>query len=146
MSTPENKSATQQTADSLEQKVKDVMSKSSFDEKTGKVTLSDDLAKSLDEDTLFAVTAEHRRRNTQAGYTKGQQLIKTQAAEIEKLTELLSGNVQVEIPKEDKARLDALKYEDPDAWRKEMDSIEGKAISESRAKLAELTDEVKGAA
>jgi len=170
MSTPDN-SATQQkpNADSLEQKVKAVMATSTFDEETGKVTLPDDIKDKVDADTLFAVGLEHRRRNTQSGYTKSRQNLKAveaerdtltellsytksrqnlKAVEAERdtLTELLSGTAKVEIPKEEQERLETLKYEDPDKWRKEIDSIEKKAIGDSRAKIAELTGEAKGAA
>jgi len=148
MSTPSTKDATQQqsSADSLEQKVKAVMATSKFDVETGKVTLPEDIKNTVDADTLYAVTLEHRRRNTQASYTTNQQKNKALEAENSKLTEILSGATHVEIPKEDQERLGELMYEDPVAWRKEMDAIEKKSIGEHRAKIAELTGEAKDAA
>ena len=87
-----------------------------------------------------------RRKDTQSAYTKGQQTLKALEAENAKLLELLSSQSQVAIPKEDQERLDNLMYEDPKAWRQELTELENKAISETRAKIASLTGEAKGAA
>lgn len=87
-----------------------------------------------------------RRKDTQSAYTKGQQTIKALEAENAKLLELLSSQNRVVIGKDDQERLDNLKYEDPDAWRAEISALENKALSETRAKIASLTGEVKVAA
>lgn len=149
MSTPENNSATpenQETQGSLKQQVESVIAKSTYDEDTDTVSLPDEVKETLNEDVLYAVTLEHRRRNTQASYTKNQQTLKSVNAEKEKLAELLSGQMQVQIPKEDQERLDDLKFEDPAAWREELNKLEAEAIKESRQKISELTGEAKKAA
>lgn len=91
-------------------------------------------------------TAEQRRKDTQAGYTKGQQTIKAQEAEIATLKEQIAARTTVSISTEEQASLDALKYEDPDAWRKQMNALEIKTKGESRANLEELTGEARKAA
>jgi hypothetical protein len=90
--------------------------------------------------------AEKRRRDTQAGYTKGQQTIKAQEAEIVALKKQLEQAAKVVIPKEEQDRLDDLMYEDPVAWRQELNKVESKVLSESRARLEELTGEARKAA
>lgn len=90
--------------------------------------------------------AEKRRKDTQAGYTKGQQTIKAQEAEIAALKAQLEQASKVSIPQEDQERLEELKYEDPEAWRAELNRLETKTLSESRAKLEELTGEARKAA
>lgn len=91
-------------------------------------------------------TERKRRKDTQAAYTKGQQQLKAIEAERDKLVELLSGTVAPVIPAEDKERLENLKFDDPEAWRKEITALENKAISESREKIANLTGEAKSSA
>lgn len=149
MSIPELNTATPETQnaqDSLEQKVTAIISQSTYDAETNKVSLPDKLKDTLNADILYAITLEHRRRNTQSSYTKNQQKTKALEAENSKLAELVSGVSKVEIPKEDLDRLDALMYEDPQKWRKELDIVEKKAIGETKAKIAELTSEAKDAA
>ena len=90
--------------------------------------------------------AEQRRKDTQAGYTKGQQTIKALEAEKAELLKQLEQAAKVTIPQEDQERLDDLKYEDPEAWREEVNKLESKVTSESRAKLEELTGEARRAA
>ena len=90
--------------------------------------------------------AEQRRKDTQAGYTKGQQTIKAQEAEIAELRKQIEARTTVSISAEEQASLDALKYEDPDAWRIQIDALEKKTKGESRANLEELTGEARKAA
>jgi len=90
--------------------------------------------------------AEKRRKDTQAGYTKSRQAIKALEAEKAELLKQLEQVSKVNIPKEDQERLEELKYEDPEAWREEVNKIEQKVTSESRARLEELTGEARKAA
>ena len=96
------------------------------------------------EDQLAIAT--QRQKDTQASYTKGQQAIKAQEAVIAKLTEQLEGATKVTIPEEDQKRLDQLKYDDPVAWRQELNQLELVAQGESKAKLTELTSTASKAA
>jgi len=91
-------------------------------------------------------TSKARELETQQSYTKGQQSISSLKAENAKLLEQLEATSTVSISAEDQETLDALKYEDPEAWRSKLNSLESKAKTETTAKLAELTSEAKGAA
>jgi len=94
----------------------------------------------------FAATAEKRRRDAQATYTKQQQSIKALEAEKAKLLEQLAGKAQPELTLEQQEELDTLKYEDPDAWRRKMNQIEYEATSRYNESIANLTGEAKAAA
>ena len=91
-------------------------------------------------------TEQQRRKDTQSAYTKGQQKNKSLEAENLELRKQIENQVQVTIPKEDQDRLDTLMYEDPKAWRKEMDILDTKSRGEASAKLEELTGNAKTAA
>lgn len=90
--------------------------------------------------------AEKRRKDTQAAYTKSQQALKAKEAELAKLKEQLNQRVQVSIPEDVKAELEELKYEDPEAWRNRMNTLEAEAKREQEAELANLTGEARKAA
>ncbi len=90
--------------------------------------------------------AEQRRKDTQAGYTKGQQAIKALEAEKAELLKQLQATTQVTISTEEQESLDSLKYENPEAWRERINSLEKEARSKSRANLDELTGKAREAA
>jgi len=90
--------------------------------------------------------SEKRRKDTQAGYTKGQQALKAKEAQIAMLTEQLENNTAISISAEDQKELDDMKFSDPVAWREKLNALETKHRGESRAKLAELSKEASGAA
>jgi hypothetical protein len=146
MSNPlENATQQKSVGSTLEDRVKEVVGQFKTEE-DGSITFPDELKKTLDPDTLFAATAEHRRRSTQTGYTKGQQKLKAQEAEIAALRDQLAGVTKVQISKEDQQELDKLKYDDPDKWRTRLNELETASMGESRAKLEELTGEARKAA
>lgn len=91
-------------------------------------------------------TAEQRRKDTQSSFTKGQQAIKALEAEKAELLIQLQNVTKVSLTTEEQESLDSLKYEDPDAWRIELNRLEKKAKSESSANLEELTGKARGAA
>jgi len=88
-------------------------------------------------------TAEQRRKDTQAAYTKGQQKLKALEAQVTKLTELAEKAIKPSLSAEEQEELEALKYEDPEAWREKLNSFETKAQTEARVKLEELTGEAR---
>ncbi len=90
--------------------------------------------------------SEKRRKDTQAGYTKGQQSLKSLEAENNKLKELIGKQVTVNLSTEEQDKLDTLKFEDPAAWRTQLNKLEEEASIKSRANLNELTGEAKLAA
>lgn len=65
--------------------------------------------------------SEQRRKDTLSGYTKGQQKIKALNAEIEALRTVSSFEVKTT------PELDQLMYDDPPAWRREMNKLEREA-------------------
>ena len=91
-------------------------------------------------------TSEKRRKDTQAGYTKGQQANKAKDAVIAALTKQLEESTQIAVTPEQQAELDDLKFSDPVAWREKLNTIEDENLVKSRAKLTELSDEASGAA
>lgn len=90
------------------------------DPETGK--LPDDIQ--ADEALQFAVITERRRRDTQSSYTKGQQQLKVLELENSKLTEGWQADVVNTLSDSDKARMEELKVQDPEAWRQELAKIE----------------------
>ena len=92
-------------------------------------------------------TAEKRRRDTQSEYTKNQIKLKAIEAEKTKLVEALA-TVQpaYAIDPEKKEQLDTLKYEDPEAWRSEMNKLEKEARDKSVEHIAGLTGEARAQA
>ena len=91
-------------------------------------------------------TANKRQKDTQADYTKGQQANKGLEAEIKLLRDQIANQTTVVVSKEEQETLDKLKYDDPIEWRKQLNTLEDKAKSESSAKLAELSKEANSAA
>jgi hypothetical protein len=97
----------------------------------GKYIIPDDLKDKIHPYKLEAVKAELRRRDTEASYTKAnQELIKLEA-EAEALRKFIPSTPN--LSKEEQERLEALKYEDPDAWLEEMIKIK----QDSKKKLDE---------
>lgn len=90
--------------------------------------------------------ADKRYRDTQSAYTKGQQTIKALEAEKAELLKQLQSSTKVTLSTEEQESLDSLKYEDPEAWREKMNSLEHKAKNESNANLEELTGKAREAA
>lgn len=89
----------------------------------GKWKLPEDIAKDVDEPTMFAITAERRYRDTQGAFTKSRQELKKQEAIAAGLQEkLLQSNV--ELTKEQKFELNELKKTNPEAWRAKLNEIE----------------------
>ena len=91
-------------------------------------------------------TANKRQKDTQADYTKGQQTNKGLEAELKLLRDQIANQITVVVSKEEQENLDKLKYDDPAEWRKQLNTLEDKAKSESSAKLAELSKEANSAA
>lgn len=78
----------------------------------------------VNEGLQFAVSSELRRRHTQSEFTKGQQAIKTLTAENTALASNWRKDAVNNISSADKAELDELKAQDPDAWRVKITELE----------------------
>lgn len=107
---------------------------------SGKWELPEDVAKDLDEPTLFAVTSERRYRDTQAGYTKAVQDGKKQKAIADGLQDHIMGS-EVTLSQEQKQELRDLKKTDPDAWRSKLNEYETTAKGALETKLKDIAVE-----
>lgn len=93
----------------------------------------------LDEPTQFAVTAERRRRDTQAEYSKAQARAQRLEAENMGLVTALEQELSSTLTNDQRAELEELKVLDPDAWRLKLNEYE--AANKQRA--SEKTKTVK---
>lgn len=120
---------------SFAETVMKVVEEAKVDDK-GNIVLPEDLP----EDVKFAATIEKRRRDTQADNTRKSQKLKALEAEKTSLLKHAVGSVKVELSSEQEEELETLKFSDPEAWRKKMNTLEAEARNK-RAK--EIDDEVK---
>lgn len=117
-------------------KVNDAVSKMTQDAK-GNWVLPDDIT---DEAVKHAATIEKRFRDTQGAFTKERQKTKALEAEVSVLKPKAVGAVQLNLTDEQTAELDELKFSDPEAWRKKMNTYERNAL---KAQEEQLEKEVK---
>lgn len=96
--------------------------------------------KTIEDEALRAVIiAEKKVRDTQASFTKNQQelsVVRAKADVLERLT-----TPKVELDEATKARLDELKYSDPDAWKAELDKLEAEAKVKHKELLTQAEQE-----
>ncbi len=92
-----------------------------------------------------AVASEKKYRDTQASFTKGQVNLTELEAENLALREQIANNSQkpLELTKEDADRLNDLKFTDPEAWRKEINSLEQSNSAKNLEALNEVTADVR---
>lgn len=86
--------------------------------------LPEEKAAELDEPTKYAVTAERRRRDTQAAYSKSQNETKRLKTENELLAKAWEEDVTSTLTAAQRDELDELKVTDPDAWRTKINEYE----------------------
>lgn len=103
----------------------------------GELVIPDDIK---DEAFRHAIVAEKRFRDTQGSYTKERQ--KTKALEVENtvLKTKATDAVTVQLTKEQEEELEELKFSNPEAWRKKMNTHESNARQKQQE---ELEKEVK---
>ena len=82
-----------------------------------------------------SVDYEKRFKDTQAAFTKSQQALKESEAKLEALNKLTLPSLQLDEAKQ--SELDVLKYENPDAWRAEVNHLENEAVIQHRETLNE---------
>ena len=141
MSNPANKADTQhQDREDREPTFADLVN-----DAVSKMTKNDkgvwELPEEIDDEAVrFAAMSEKRYRDTQSGFTKVSQENKALKAEKSVLRKKATGDVKLELTAEQAEELEDLKFSDPEAWRKRMNTLE----NEARAKQEqELEDEVK---
>ena len=96
----------------------------------------------LTEEIKFAATAEKRRRDTQAEFTKVNKSKLALEAENALLKETLLKQSIVFSP-EEVEELEDLKLEDPEKWRQRLNELEQKTIQERQTKINSVSTEVK---
>jgi predicted transposase YbfD/YdcC len=134
MTTLANEATSQQKDKTFADVVNEIVNTAEVDAK-GNIILPDD----LDEQTKFAATTEKRRRDTQASFHKLNRTNKALEVEKANLMSKVAGSVTVNLTAERKEELDNLKFEDPEAWRKEMNKLENSARTE---RLKEIETEL----
>lgn len=98
----------------------------------------------LSEHIKYAVAAEKKYRDTQAGFTKSQIELKSTAAEVEALREQLAKvSGRLDIPQDKLDELEELKFSDPDEWFKRKLALEQEVKSTVKAKMDEQMSEVR---
>lgn len=106
----------------------------------GKWNLPEDVAKDLDEPTMYAVTAERRVRDTQSSYTKSRQELKQAQA----IAEGLEGRwleSEVALTKEQKFELNELKKTNPERWRAKLNEYEEAGKTQLKDELSTIRTE-----
>jgi len=112
---------------------------------TDSMTKDDNGSWALPEDTevspelAYAAMAERRRRDTQADYTRSRQDLKVLKTENEQLLTEWEKDAMSKLSKEQQEDLDALKHEDPDAWRTKLNEYE----QANRESFGNRTKEIK---
>lgn len=125
----------QDTGSSFADLVNKAVNEAKTDEK-GNLVLPDGLS----EEVKYAATLEKRRRDTQASYTKISQKVKALEAEKSALLSKATGSFELELTTEQEAELEDLKFSDPEAWRKKMNTLETEARNK---RTKEIDEELK---
>jgi hypothetical protein len=94
----------------------------------------------VSDEVKFAAISEKRYRDTQAAYTRTAQKTKALEAENSVLLQKATSKVDLKLTEAQTEELETLKFEDPEAWRRKMNSYEAEAREKYRS---ELTAEVK---
>lgn len=121
-------------SDEIEVKVNELVSKVTKDD-TGKLQFPEDADPAL----VVAARNEIRRRDTQSSYSKAEQRIKQLELENNQLASSWEQDAAHNLPSEEKARLDELKVQDPEAWRQEITKLE----EQNKAKIKEKRETIK---
>ncbi len=117
----------------LGQRANEVLNSAQLDENNN-VILPDDIPADLKE----FVVVEKQRRDTQSGYTKGQQRIK----ELEAANDSLVTQVTtITFTDDEQAHLDSLKFEDVDKWYLEKQKLEQVKLAEAKKLVIATTTE-----
>jgi len=86
---------------------------------------------------LYAAGLEKRRRDTESALGRSRAELKTEAGLRTKLEQRVAEQVRVTLAPDKQAELDQLKFDDPDAWRAQMNQLESEASTTLRSQLDE---------
>ena len=123
----------------FESQVTEIVSKASLDE-SGNLVLPADVEASPE--VLYAAKLAKRQRDTQSAYTKAQQRNKALEEENKRLASTWESEAVATLSPVDHARLEELKVQDPEAWRKELVAIEDRKRQEFATKRTSISVEV----
>lgn len=98
------------------------------------------LPEGISDEVRYAAGLEKRRRDTQADHTRLSQRTKALEAEKSALLNRVTGSVELELTAEQAEELEDLKFSDPEAWRKKMNSYESSARTK---RTSEIDEELK---
>lgn len=139
---------TQEQVESKEQPIDTVVnqyvSKMTFNKEKNVWEMPDNI-KELPQELQFAIVAEKRRRDAQAALASATAKAKEFEVKTQKLQELLTSKVELELTPEQKQELDDLKFEDPEAWRRKLNQFETEARQKVLEQLNQVTEEAKKA-
>lgn len=143
MSNPENAAAQSSSESSSEtltfaDQVNSIVNQAATDEK-GNLVLPEDVKAS--EEVLYAAKLEKRRRDTQSALGKSTQELAAERKMREELEKRVAAQVKIDMTPEESERLENLKFDDPEAWRKEMNKLEQKATTTVQEELSSLSTE-----
>jgi hypothetical protein len=123
---------------SFADQVNNLVNSADVDDK-GNLVLPQD--STVPEEVFYAATLEKRRRDTQSALGKTSQKLAAESKMREELEKRVAAQVKLDMSPEDSERLDALKYDDPEAWRVEMNKLEQKATTTVQEELNTLSTE-----
>lgn len=123
---------------SFADKVNTLVNSATLDDK-GNLVLPTDIEAS--EELKYAATLEKRRRDTQSALSKTSQQLAAESKMRSELEKLVAAQMKVEMTPEDAERLEHLKFDDPEAWRLEMNKLEQKATTQVQEKFTTLSTE-----
>jgi len=141
MSNPGNaeaQAANTATEPSFAEKVNEVAKQLTQDDK-GAWVLPTDLE--VDDSVKFAATLEKRRRDTESALSKTRHQLKTEEETRKALEARGAAQTQLAVTPEEAEELEALKFENPDAWRQKINELEQKATATYQEELKTITSE-----
>ena len=140
MSNPGTAAAQSTSTETLtfEQQVNSVVSKATVDEK-GNLVLPQ--TEQVPEEVLYAANLEKRRRDTQGALGKASQQLAVESKMREELEKRVATQTTLTLTPEQTENLAALKLENPDEWRMQMNKLENEAAASVQAELKTLSSE-----
>jgi len=135
MSNPDQAAAQgQEAGQTFEQQVNNVVGQLTQNDK-GLWQLPTDIK--VDDSVHYAAMTEKRRRDTESALSKTRQKLKAEEAVRKELEKRVTAPVQLDTATQE--ALDALKYEDPEAWRQKVNELESTAATALQEELQTIT-------
>lgn len=120
------------------QQVQDLVTNSIFDDK-GNMQLPEGVE--ADDSVVYAAKLEKQRRDTQSAFTRVSQENKKLTAEKTKMSEAWQQDYMKSLSVGDKAELEELRTQDPDAWRQKMNQLEQEEANKFGDRVTQVSQE-----